>query len=85
MGGRLSATELVEWIAYDQMDPIGDDRLDFMLAQCAMYSLAPWSKAKLQMDKFLPKWDPEARAADAENEAFGALSRVLGMPKDING
>lgn len=53
----MDAAEFAEWRAYDSIDPIGPERFDWLAASIAMSVLTPWTKKKLDVAEFVPKWD----------------------------
>jgi hypothetical protein len=62
---RISAHELAEWQAYEEISgPIGDERLDKLFAMLASI-IANSNRAKrakpYTAEQFIPKWDAGAR------------------------
>lgn len=59
----MSATELVEWQAYDRIEPIGERRADVLAALiCKMIAdvNTPGDKPRVRLAELIPKWDWEA-------------------------
>ena len=57
MLGRMDSTELAEWMAYDRIEPFGDQRADLRSAILCQQILAPYLKegAKLpDLKRFMP-------------------------------
>jgi len=58
MLSRMSARELTEWAAYEQVaGPLGGERADVQAAMTAYYICSALGAKKLKLDKLLPKWD----------------------------
>lgn len=55
--------------------------MEFMLAQIAMYCVAPWVKKAPSMDKFIPHWGE----SEDERKERGTREAMLsfGFPKEI--
>jgi len=59
----MSATELVEWQAYDRMEPIGERREDVLAALiCKMIAdvNTPANKPRVRLADLIPGWGWEA-------------------------
>ena len=79
---RMSSRQLTEWMAYERLEPGGDELLDAHMAQLtAMVELTRRPKAKkLEAERFrfwkkvkTDEWDPQA-FFDALKTAFQGLS-----------
>ena len=54
----MSARELTEWAAYEQVaGPLGGERADVQAAMTAYYICSALGAKKLKLDRLLPKWD----------------------------
>ncbi|NMY81670.1 DUF4035 domain-containing protein [Pseudomonas rhodesiae] len=66
---RMSAEELLLWMAYDQGSPISDSRGDILAAVTAAAAFQAQG-AKVSALDLIPKWKPEAvTPLDEEQEA----------------
>lgn len=66
---RMSAEELLLWMAYDQGSPISDSRGDILAAVTAASAFQAQG-AKVSALDLIPKWKPEVAAPmDQEHEA----------------
>jgi hypothetical protein len=43
-------------MAYDRIEPIGDERIEYMLAQIAMMCVAPHTKKRQKLRDYIPEW-----------------------------
>ena len=83
---RTSSRELSEWMAFDAIEPLGDRRLDVLLASfMALFANANRDPKKrrraFKVEDFLPQWDKAApqepdntrmlRMVEMLNTAFG--------------
>jgi len=66
MLSRMSARELTEWAAYEQVaGPLGGERADVQAAMTAYYVCSALGAKKLKLDKLLPKWDQAPKQPEA--------------------
>ena len=66
---RMSAEELLLWMAYDRESPIGDIRGDIQASIVAAATLQAQG-AKVTTSDLMPKWAPEkVQPVDEEQEA----------------
>lgn len=83
---RISSAELTEWMAFDAIDPFGDERADLragvIAAVTANHSFAPPSKPKRPSDYMLfsDQKEPEpVLLADPEEQARLIKRAVFGV------
>lgn len=85
---QMSAEELMLWMAYDRLSPIGDIRGDIQTSIIAASTLQAQG-AKVTTADMMPKWAPETvLPVDKEQEAIEgeALFRSFLLSKtDANG
>jgi hypothetical protein len=83
---QLSAYELTEWEMYDRMDPIGESRADFRMAELAslMVNIAIKRSAgtkpvKLtEITDFMPQWDVTApKQVEVKKQSIPDMKKVL--------
>lgn len=66
----MSNAELVEWMAYDRLDPIGPERADLGFARVSAW-VAALSGKSTRFDEHMPKFDPYAnRMSDEQLRRF---------------
>ena len=89
---ELSAYEIAEWEAYDRLDPIGEFRADFRMAELAtvITNIAiKWAAGKKKVDlvdilDFIPKWDagaPKEVKKQSVEEMKKALKEIANHAK----
>lgn len=59
----MSAREFASWIAFDQLSPIGGERLDCLFATFKALLANCHSKKRFRPQQFLPKWGREAKGS----------------------
>ena len=82
----MDAREFAEWLAYDKMDPIGDERQEYMLAQIPyIFALVNAGKKgrKIKLSDFLPKHGPKRRASN--KDLAGKFRAFAGMFNKTSG
>ena len=57
---RIDAREFAEWMAYDRLSPIGDDRADASAALVA-YTVASVFGGRAKFEDFMPEYGREER------------------------
>lgn len=84
-----SAREFTEWMAYDRLDPIGDDRADWNAASiaCAVTNPHRTKKEPYKVKDFMPQYGtPERPSPEALHHkiksVFGALATRKRKPDD---
>lgn len=55
----MDADEFAEWLAFDQLSPIGGERADCLAAMQSALTANLWSKRKVSPKQFLPRWGRE--------------------------
>jgi hypothetical protein len=70
---RMSSAEFEDWIAYDQVSPIGAKRLDHLAALIAatVANSNPWRKKgskPIPVSSFVPDWRPKPKASTPEDQ-----------------
>lgn len=80
----LTAKQLIEWRAYDAIEPLGDDRDDYRAASIRemVFNMAVASKDRRPLKDFLLEWEPEdpeeiEQRKQKELEARVAMHRRL--------
>lgn len=53
---EMSHSELMEWIAFARIEPIGDARLDFLAGSVQHTQVACTSTSKHKLSDFIPNW-----------------------------
>lgn len=53
---EMSHSELMEWIAFARIEPIGDARLDFLAGSIQHTQVACSSTSKHRLSDFIPDW-----------------------------
>lgn len=66
---------------YDRIDPIGDERIDHMLALVALYIASPWTKHHLDIDDFMPRWGETEEDRQVRNTR--RAMKMFGVPEDM--
>lgn len=71
--GAMSSSELTLWAAYDQLTPVGDERLDWLCVRTAVSSAARCG-ANVNLEDRLPYWlQPEKKDVSTPEETAGEL------------
>ena len=76
----MSARELAEWQAFDDIDPIGDERIDLLVGILASVMANPHRKRGARAFKpsdFMPFIDREALSKAEQKKANTALRTYL--------
>jgi hypothetical protein len=85
---RISSAELTEWMAFDAIEPFGDERADLragiVAAVTANHSFAPPSKPKRPSDYMLfgDQKEPEPVLLDDPEEQARLIKRAVFGVKD---
>ena len=81
---ELTARQLLEWRAYDTIEPLGDDREDLRAASIRemVFNMAVAGKDRRPLNDFLLEWEPEdpeeaEKRKQKELEARVAMHRRL--------
>lgn len=53
---EMSHPELMEWVAFSRIEPIGDARMDYLFALLMHTMVSCWSSSKHKLQDFLPDW-----------------------------
>ena len=61
---RIDADEFTYWMAYNRLDPIGNERGDYQTALVAHTVASTQSKKKLKFDDFILKFGERKRMTD---------------------
>jgi len=56
---EISSKELTEWMAFYSVEPFGEERSDIRAAIIACTCAQIWSKKKLKVNDFMPKFGPK--------------------------
>ena len=64
----MSAREFMEHAAYDQLSPIGPERLDYLAAMIATVLANLWSKKRHKLKEFLPQWGKQRKRGSTPQE-----------------
>jgi len=68
---EISAREFAGWIAYDQLDPYGLDRVELIGAQICATLANLHSKRRYKPADFMPQWDrPPRRSVEEQHANF---------------
>lgn len=86
----MDAREFAEWIAYDKLDPIGDERMEYMHAQTAYVTAvanAGKKARRIKFSDFLPKHGPKPKKTQGQIEGTfrmiaNAFKKNSGAGKD---
>lgn len=62
----MDADEFAEWVAVDQLSPIGGERADLLHAFASALFANANSKKRWQPKHFLPKWGREKRGSSPD-------------------
>jgi len=70
---RMSSAEFEDWLAYNQVSPIGPERLDHLAALVAatVANANPFRKKgskSVAVAAFVPQWAPKARASTPDDQ-----------------
>ena len=69
----MTADEFTDWIAFDQLSPIGGERLDCLHAMASALTANTVSRRKFTPKQFMPRWGRESRGRSfAELQAYFA-------------
>ena len=81
---RISSAELTEWIAFDQIDPIGDERAD-LNAGIVASTLANCNRGEatepFKPADFMPDYDGSRREEEPDVDALMAKFQAVLPPK----
>ena len=55
----MDSDEFLEWQVFNQLSPIGLERLDWLVAMLAMVTANTWADKPHKIGEFVPKWNPE--------------------------
>lgn len=75
---EMSHPELMEWVAFSRIEPIGDARLDYLFALLMQTMASCWSSSKHKLQDFLPDWLGERSQG---MDPAGVLTALKGMAK----
>jgi len=53
---EMSHSEMMEWVAFSRIEPIGDARLDFLAGSMQHTQVACTSTSKHKLSDFIPDW-----------------------------
>ena len=82
MLSRMDSRELVDWMAYERVDPFGLDRLDLLAGIIAstianVYRDEKKRKKPFQPDEFMPKFD--ARKKEKPRQTWQQQKQIIEM------
>ena len=72
----MTVSELMMWVEYDRISPIGDIRGDILAAPIVSATYGAQG-AKVSIEDSLIKWTAEEVQADEDSEPFAALEAAL--------
>ncbi len=77
---RVSSKEFIEWIAYDQISPLGPERIEYMLGVVACtIANAQGRKNPLKVSDFVPKYEArERQTAESMFSRFLMAGKISG-------
>lgn len=79
----MEYSEFIEWLAYDQVEPIGDRRRDVQAAMLMATLVNLWNEKKSKVVDFLPDyWTDTSTGIE---EKFRALAASLGQRIETDG
>ena len=73
---EMSHSEMMEWVAFSRIEPIGDARLDFLAGSVQHTQVACTSTSKHKLSDFIPDWLGEKPAAQKQTPEM--LAAILG-------
>ena len=65
---KVSDEEFGYWQAYFRKDPFGLERFDALAAMICMFVSSPYTKKKLKLSDFMPKWGSEGNRKMSSDE-----------------
>jgi hypothetical protein len=83
MSEKMTEHELMQWVAFNQFSPIGDERLDSLAAIISSSAVAPHVKKLPPIQSFMPRWRSVAKSIPQKP---GLMKSVLrGITKALGG
>lgn len=73
----MAHSELMEWVAFSRIEPIGDARNDYLFGMMMHTMVACWSSSKHKLQDFMPDWLGERKGMDP----VGVFHALKGMAK----
>jgi hypothetical protein len=70
----MSHSELMEWVAFSRIEPIGDSRLDYLFGVLMHTVVACVSSTKHKVSDFIPDWLAEKSANSDPTQMVHALA-----------
>ena len=70
---EMSHSELMEWVAFSRIEPIGDARLDFLAGSMQHTQVACTSTSKHKLSDFIPDWLNERAEKKQTPEMLAAM------------
>lgn len=82
--GRMSLSEFRQWIAFNRISPIGDERWDVMHAITAQAAISPHLKRgkSMTVNDLIPNWSQEQKR---ESVQASIVQRLMGLVKQTGG
>jgi hypothetical protein len=83
----MSVSEFREWLAFNHLSPIGDERADVLHAIGAYASVKPHTRrgSSLKVGDFVPKWSEEQKRQNLDNGIAHLLMSKGIKPQTNNG
>ena len=75
---EMSHSEMMEWVAFSRIEPIGDARLDFLAGSVQHTQVACTSTSKHKLSDFIPDWMGE-RASENKQTPAQIASMLSGL------
>lgn len=78
---EMSHTELMEWVAFSRIEPIGDARLDFLVGCLQHTQVSCTSTSKHKLSDFIPDWVHDRAEQKQTPEMLAAMLGGLARKK----
>ena len=77
---RCDSREIAEWMAYDSVEPFGEDRADLragiIASQIVNVHLSKGQRATVPAD-FMPDFDPKPKPAQSQREMAAVMGQLM--------
>lgn len=82
LAAKLTASQLADWIAYNRVEPFGEERADLRTGILASVNANLWStKGGYKPAQFMPVFEPQEQKQSAES----MKSALIGLTKALGG
>lgn len=80
---RMTVAEFFDWMAFDRLSPIGDERADLHAGIVAYAAVMPHVRrgSSLKVSTFVPKWVKQSSEESIRSKLLGLVYRTGGSIK----